>query len=507
MVFRPTSSAPTRPRAIALAAVAVSLLASLVGAQHAAAVFPGADGRIASTDFSSEPSRIISSNPDGSSPLTLTGGLGSAAYPMYSPDGRQIAFEGDNWASVMNADGSGRVALGKGSTSYAESTTWIENYEVPGAQPPRTIPWVKKGEAISRSHAMRDPAFTPDGAHLIAAESDFEEVERAFCAVKAEGDEDCIPESEPGFYFNFESACPKCSAHLVLLDATSGAVTGQVTGARQGFVDREPAYAGNGALAFRRRDIATTAESILTIASPGAPPIEVPIPGTNTGPEISPDGSRIAFIHDAKEIATVSFAGGPLTVLPMPPIAAPYDEQFPSDPAYSPDGTQLAFGVYQVKSGTETAQRALYVIGADGSGVHRIGVGTSPGWQPIPIPPPLPALVKSTAKGRKGKVRLDKKDRAKVGTLTCGSAACSLKIGSAKLKAGKRSCGATIKLARKLAAGASAQATAVVKGRCLVKLQEAGKGRLTVKVTIAGANGIETLTFSVTLLPPKKRKH
>ena len=53
----------------------------------------------------------------------------------------------------------------------------------------------------------------------------------------------------------------------------------------------------------------------------------------------------------------------------------------------------------------------------------------------------------------------------------------------------------------KVQPGASVAVKATVKGKCLALLEEAGKGRLTVKVEVTSASGTETLTLSTKVTP------
>ena len=101
---------------------------------------------------------------------------------------------------------------------------------------------------------------------------------------------------------------------------------------------------------------------------------------------------------------------------------------------------------------------------------------------PAPPPPAKPAKAKS-----KGKVRLNGKGKAHVGTITCGSSPCALKVLSATLKAGKKRCGVKTKLRKKLAPGKSAKLGVKVGGKCLVALQQAGKGKLLFKIQVVDA--------------------
>jgi len=98
-------------------------------------------------------------------------------------------------------------------------------------------------------------------------------------------------------------------------------------------------------------------------------------------PRWSPDGSRIAFTcyapgHNgvvSAQICMFSMASERL-------IAFPRFRGTNSSPAWSPDGQQLAF------MSSQNGNPDIYMIGADGSHLHRVtfsaGVNTSPAWNP-----------------------------------------------------------------------------------------------------------------------------
>jgi Tol biopolymer transport system component len=99
--------------------------------------------------------------------------------------------------------------------------------------------------------------------------------------------------------------------------------------------------------------------------------------GTDSSPDWSPDGSRIAFHSDFEE-------NGVSEIYSMKPDGADLIRLtdlggMNRDPSWSPDGRTVAFAHF-------AADWELYTVGADGTGVGRLdgaGNGWQPAWSPV----------------------------------------------------------------------------------------------------------------------------
>jgi Tol biopolymer transport system component len=118
-------------------------------------------------------------------------------------------------------------------------------------------------------------------------------------------------------------------------------------------------------------------------------------PASESRPNFSPDGSRIAFRTDRDgngEIYVMS-AGG------LDETRLTFDPALDGEPAFSPDGERITFRSHRVNDKAD-----IYVMNANGSAQTNLTIGQTdpdgepagqfadrrPDWQPIPAPPPPP---------------------------------------------------------------------------------------------------------------------
>jgi Tol biopolymer transport system component len=90
-------------------------------------------------------------------------------------------------------------------------------------------------------------------------------------------------------------------------------------------------------------------------------------------PSWSPDGRRIAWIHDGSLVVANADGSAPAVVAP-----GTYEgEEVYTRPDWSPDGSHLVF-TYRSQSNDQS----IGIVHADGSGLGRLGVGRDPDWSP-----------------------------------------------------------------------------------------------------------------------------
>jgi hypothetical protein len=466
------------------------------------AAFPGVNGKVAyasGDSYSYSSAAIWSANADGGSPALLAAGDGVSA-PSYSSDGSRIAFDRESGIAVMSATGAGLKQLLVGSDSLSFQTKWEEDYVDPYSG--KTVPMVRIQTSVDEWQTFDHPSFSPNGSQLVVSEASGKRTNRSICAVEALNEQTCLGWGDPDAYFDYEYSCNLCGSHLVSIDSQTGGQIGALTSLVGDRRDTKPAYSADGKIAFSR--VGSGGSSIFVIDAPGDAPRRVTTSQSDRAPDFSPDSSKIVFSHGYAEIGMVGVGGGVVQLLPVPALPEG-SGGYVNSPAFSPDGSRIVLrrAVYGSGGKDETG---LFTMALDGSGFTRIAAdGYAPSWQAV-APPPPPGT-RARANVRKGKIRLNKKGRAKIGTITCGGTPCTLRVLSATLKAGKTSCHQVrTRLRKSLAPGKRARLGVKVYGKCLAILEEEGKGRLVVRVRARDARGKKVLTLKATVIPPGGEK-
>jgi Tol biopolymer transport system component len=272
-------------------------------------------------------------NTDGTGLTALTGGKGSAAHPRWSPDGKRIAYDvglpglkGLSQVWVMNADGSGKTQLTRGSLGFRNMF----------------------------------PSWSPDGKRIVFTSLVFytDGVERdAIYVMNADGS----------------------GLHNVTSTKGPG-----VTSA-----DYWPTWEKDGTITFYRntRDGGLSKFSVNPDGSGLTRLVEEA--GTSRYNDqdkwvkyelaLSPDGKTIAR-HDtgADRLVVVPADGGGDPVTLLDPVAA--FAEISADVAWSPDGRSLA-----IAGQNETGFTRLYIVNTDGTGlsaVPGVDAASDPAWRP-----------------------------------------------------------------------------------------------------------------------------
>ena len=301
----------------------------LVVMKPSEAAFPGTNGRIvfaSGQELSGGAvgdTDIFTMNPDGTEPAQLTGGNGLATddAPTFSPDGREIAFVRETGLYVMNADGSAQRRL---SVSIAEP-------------------------------ALAHPVWSPDG-EKIAYVCNPESGNRDICKVNVDG-------------------------------------TGLVRITSHPKDEIEPTWSPDGtriAFASTRYEAPGTQNyDVFTMHADGTSPTNITSrPGNDIQPDWSPDGRRIAFASHYsasgffadREIWTINADGTSPARLTDDASAGP-GFAAASHPAYSPDGTKIAY------ESPLPGNPEIFAMNSDGTGRTQITNNSvydgNPDWQPL----------------------------------------------------------------------------------------------------------------------------
>jgi Tol biopolymer transport system component len=290
-----------------LAALCAMALCSLLLPGAAGGAFPGTNGRIAFvTDRDGVPD-IYTSNPDGSDPVNLTQTRVAEADPAYSPDGMKIAFSRSDDIWVMNADGTGAVAItgteGSGEVNPAWSRdgtkiVFVSNRSTPSGGTTGPELWVMDaGGANVRQ--LTDTTGAGSGAPAWSPTAD-----------------------QVAFHSNVDG---ENEIYTIDANSTPGAGTdSRVKRTNNTVQDQNPSWSPSGArIAFERGNgtaVGDTTKEIWTMNADGSDPVQVTKNSFyDVEPAYSPDGTRIAFESNGgqgsdtdREIQTVAPVPGAL---------------------------------------------------------------------------------------------------------------------------------------------------------------------------------------------------
>jgi hypothetical protein len=464
-------------RTASLLLLALTVLVGPMG-DRCDAAFLGLNGRIAYSYSDASGDSIRSVNADGGVPVGLNSGSGDHG-PVYSADGEQIAFERGNGVFVMSADGSVVRQLLTVEHTMKSEGEWLHDYETPEGE---TVPFVKVETELGVTRFSKDPSFSSDGTELALVEAVEKTSLTRICAVEASGAPECLPAGDPNSYFDTKFECI-CTSQVVTVGVSDGKKTGAITEASPEANFEAPTYAGNGALAFVRSLPASPGSAIFVIQAKGEMPVQVTPGLDDNAPDFSPNGSRIVFTRGGSEIGLVGVHGGLVTILPLS-IQAGSSGNHVESPRFSPDGTAIVFG-RSVSLLTGVVEAGIYTMAAGGSSLSKVvDGGSAPSWQPTSRPSSRVKPIKVVAPKA---IRLSKRHRAVIATISCGSSRCRMRVARSELWIGGKACAVRTMLARRAGPGKKRKLRVEVRGRCLLALARAGDGTLRTTMTLSDA--------------------
>ena len=321
---------------------------------------------------------IFSIRADGTRYRDLSRSQGGDGGPVWSPDGRRVAF----WAErmdggrfvralyVMQADGTRQRRLTPPDLSVSgigEPPSWSPDGSRIAFGADSSLGsgiWVVRadGSALTFVANGREPAWSPRAARIAFMTSGAQSFDIAVVnpdgsglrTLTDGGHIDRVPSWSPDgrtiAFVRFDRQPPAAALYRIGADGTGLARLAAVS---LDLVSRGASWAPNGRLiAF------THASAVWTVSPQGAGLRRV---ATGTAPAFSPNGRAIAFVRGSALVVTNADGSRPRTV------RNERGDFFANGPAWSYDGRTLLFATLR-----ESADHELYVVDSSGAHLRRL---------------------------------------------------------------------------------------------------------------------------------------